>query len=166
MGKNNNYFGEAAKLFQASDPLVAETAETLYQHMLAEYTRNDLKPIAGFNILYFFQSVIRLRFVGGIGTTVTSTEYLKTTPPIKGINVPGALHEQVLKDYVAIVKADSTPLGDDFDVGYALRIIAIAIEPNLELRPVVVPHMSDEVFDYYWLSGFNASDPDCGPRRT
>ena len=60
MPKESDYFEEAYRLCCDSDQFISHTAETLYQHMRARYTESGLSPKGGFNILYFFQSAIRV----------------------------------------------------------------------------------------------------------
>lgn len=156
MEKDNTFFKEAAELFNAPDLFVAETAKALYHHMLAHHAQGNFSPVSEFNILYFFQSVVHLRLLGSTEAAVASKEYLGAKPIIKTVNVPNDLRKPFLKDYVSIVTADSDSSGSNFDVAYAVAIVESAIEPNLELKPVVERPVSDEDFDDYWLSGFNS----------
>lgn len=158
---DSNYFEEASRLFQDSDPFVSRTAEILYQQMLAEYARSNASPQTGFNILYFFQSVIRWLLLERPDITLTSTAYPYPCEPICATNRPARLdrwngNAGMWKRYIELVNADSDPSGDHFDVDYALRIISSAIDEHGELRdPGAEPQESVTNFDY-WLSGFNS----------
>jgi len=58
--------------------------------------------------------------------------------------------------FVELVKGDSISSGEDFDVSYATKIIALSFDGEGELRqPVVYAVSSESEFDD-WLAGFDS----------
>lgn len=161
--KEDDYFVEAAELFHAPDPIVARTARVLYREMLRRYDVEKMKPLEGFNIHYFFQSVSRA--LGGLHVRTVDTAH--GSSPGAGIcvvNIPAGISSHgFAQTYVELVSTESVPNGDPFDVGYAVTIATSTftnevLEWILDPEPREDPFESkaDDDFDL-WLSGFNAS---------
>ena len=133
----SNYFEESAFLHNDPDPFVSRAASRLYDHLL----KNKIIPEGGFNILYFYQSVIELLLQKDKEIILApSTEFPYPCAPINAYNVPenfdqweGECDVSVLQDYVKIVEKDSQSSGEPFDVGYALQILSVAIDENYQL---------------------------------
>jgi|SRR6185295_4843148 len=159
MPKESGYFEEAARLFDDGDTLVSQTARRLYNQMISRYRRDDLAPRPGFNILYFFQSSVRA-LIEVAEIAPSSIGYRYSGDPIRATNFPGDLgkwsdcgNDKLLKKYVEIVTDDSDPDGDDFDVSYAIEILATAFKNGHETTTAADTVGVDD-FDY-WISGFN-----------
>jgi len=172
MPKETNYFEEAYRLCQDADSLVSHTAKALYDQMLCQILNNKLLPLGKFNILYFFQSTIRALLMEFPKVTLTSSIFPCPFEPINGWNWPDGLQMQtcdahencsLLLDYMEIVKEDSDPAGDEFDVSYASTIIIKAIDQNEQSNilnawkdPASIALNEGDTLDFdYWLSGFN-----------
>ena len=161
MSKESNYFEEAYCLCNDSDWFVANTAKALYEQMHARHVRDGLSPNAGFNILYFYQSVIRLLLLERNYLKLNSPRYPYSCEAIRGINYPDGFSKWngnllLWRRYAELVSADSNPFGDDFDVDYAIKIAASVIDDKGALRhPIAEEEVGKLDYDE-WLAGFNS----------
>jgi hypothetical protein len=159
MPHESNYFEEAYRLCGDPDPFVAGMAKSLYQQMASRHATDGLSPKGGFNILYFFQSAIRLMERSRPDMAIGATHYPYPCKPIHAVNYPAELnnndpHRELWKTYLQLVRADSKSLGDDFDVGYALAILSSAIGRNGKFEPCQADTIDDNPDK--WLAAFNS----------
>ncbi|TWT61738.1 hypothetical protein [Rubinisphaera italica] len=157
MQNDSTFFEEAVKLCNDANPHVSRIAESLYQCMLTNNQEKNLSPIGSFNILYFFQVVIRLWFSQHTTIELGQTNYPYPCESICGCIWPSneSGRNCMVEGFIEIVRSDSVPEGSDFDVTYATEIIALVFDNNGELRELPFSlEPSEQDFDY-WLSGFN-----------
>src|SRR5665811_889626 len=93
MPKESDYFEEAYRLCYDSDSFISRTAETLYQHMRTRYTEIGLSPKGGFNILYFFQSAIRVLLIEHPEIKLTTKLFPYQCNRINAVNYPDELQK-------------------------------------------------------------------------
>ncbi len=159
MPRESDFFEEAVALCHDSDPNVSRLAEAIYRVMLEKYQQENLSPHGGFNILYFFQTVIRTWLSERPDVTLKwGTGFPQKCEPISGARWPrmDASTNVIVNRFVELVKADSDSKGDDFDVTYAVTIIELLFGSDGDLRCCTSEEMDVEDFDDYWLSGFNS----------
>lgn len=163
MPRYNNYFDEAIMICRDSDLDVRSIAETLYQRMLAESINNKLLPCPGFNMFYFIQSAVRLWISQQTEKQWDDAAYKHHAKSVKGVNWPvsgEALHEQnsMALRFVELVRTESTPSGDEFDMEYAVKILKLTFDDAGNLLDPVRFTIEDEADFDNWLSGFNAEN--------
>jgi hypothetical protein len=175
MGKESEYFEESADLLNSADAVVSCTSHALYKEMAARYSDDKLNPVGAFNIHYLFDSVSRT--VKRV-YLCTPEEDLKRAPiygQIRATNCEGvrasnayARDAAFCDAYLSLVKGESHPEGDLYDVGYALEIATSVLKGRvlewiLDSGQGEYP-FSREKFDLdEWLSGFN--DPEKGRKH-
>jgi hypothetical protein len=130
--------------------------------MLARHHRDGLSPREGFNILYFFQSTIRLLLAHHHEITLGPTNYPYPCEPIRAVNCPTEFDDadrnrKLWTEYVRCVNADSVPTGEEFDVGYAISILSSAIGGNGMLDKSRTETTGDKADADEWLAGFNSN---------
>lgn len=161
MPKASNYFEEAMRLCGDNDVNVSLITETIYRKMLAENLNNNIIPMDGFNILYFFQSTVRVWFSLHSSAVLVSDHFPYPCQPIRVTNrlissdVVGGQSEFV-RQFVKVVDTDSVVLGDPFDLQYAVRILTLTFDDSGNLREPVDPKLDMAVDFEYW-----PSDSDC-----
>jgi hypothetical protein len=125
MPRESNYFEEAYRLCQDANPLVSATCKSLYKIMALSRVNNTLLPLGNFNILYFFQSTIRVLLKQFPGDALAPSVFPCDVDPINGCNWPDESQAQkltiqeessLITHYMEMVSEDSTPCGDNVDV--------------------------------------------------
>jgi hypothetical protein len=155
----NDFFQESVRLWSDADPNVAYLSESLYHRMLAETRRGVPPPLAGFNILYFCQAVIRAWFATKPELQPTSADYLFASGPIHAVNLEHSFQWRgaratLVQKFLELVRTESVPLGNDFDVAYALEIIFCLFDDNADVIPPprdrTARDMTQEELDALW----------------
>ncbi len=157
MPRESHFFEEAMTLCNDSDANVARLADAIYHAMLVESQHRKLVPQGPFNLLYFVQAVIRSWMLERPDISVgANTQLSKAFEPVHGFNWPdvGTYSNPIATGFINLVKMDSQPAGDDFDVTYAVKIIESLFTREGDLRHASPKQNMAEDFDY-WLSGFN-----------
>jgi len=172
MPRETNFFEEAYELCSHREPIIARTAQSLYETMRCRHVETGDEPRWQFNMHFFFLSVAHVIASYAESSTAVKAISQEGYAPIK---VRDALSEvelsklddsymskaQMLQSYSVWVKQQSRDDGDDYDLAYAMRTACQAI--NSKRYRTIVGHtdsqepsneMGDSDFDY-WLSGFN-----------
>lgn len=162
MPQESNHFEEAARLCTDTNPFVSRVADVLYQHMLTEHLRNKTQPKFGFNILYFFQTVIKSLLELHPDIELNTTEYPYECPPIKAVNWPPRIDivngdRSVWNKFATFVRADSVSMGDEFDVSYAMKIISLTGDIYFNVKVRGGDSIKSGAEWDYWLLGFSDS---------
>ena len=173
MPRDTNYFEEAYELCSHREQIIARTSDALYKAMRRRNVESGDEPKGQFNIRYFFLSLAQVISTHAESGQAESAISQESCAAINVCNVPSGKELSMLSDchlsnvgimgaYVALVSEQSQDEGDEFDLGYALRIACETI--NVETHDKILmksdinertAEMSDIDFDY-WLSGFNS----------
>ncbi len=135
MPKDNTYFDEASKLLHDDDVFISYISNFVYKNMLNCHLDSGLSPAFPdtFNILYFFQSVIRALLMEHPEVTLTSKSFPYPCERINAVNWPDDSgvwsrdNSGTLIRYLDLVRGDSDTSGNKFDVDYSVKIILLLL---------------------------------------
>ena len=127
-------------------------------------------PDGDFNILYFFQSVIRLLISEHTALAIRAKKIELQPCKIMAGNIPSHLakwkasyfvESKLAAKYLELVHSDSSPDGASFDLTYALEVQTSVIDGEFidqAMRATDI-NLNDSDFDEdLWLSGFFERD--------
>lgn len=157
MPRESNFFEEAMTLCSNDNRFVSYVANAIYKTMLYENQYRKLSPKDGFNIHYFFKTVISVWYSDStLDVSRQNIQFSDDVQMINGINWPcmETCSNPMVNRFIDQVKCDSNSNGDSFDVTYAVEILKSLIEKDCRILDEFSEELNESQFDY-WLTGFD-----------